>query len=168
MNQKGFTLIELLVVVLIIGILSSVALPQYTTAVEKARFSEAWTLLASIDKAIAIKDMEEGSSTSRAYTFEDLSLSFVDENGATPTGTYFNTKNFYYFLDYTSTKGNRIFATRRKSGVPYYLSLSIVDGKRYCNPWEKGAFDANGCQRFTGLNNNTGTECVSGFGCYTE
>lgn len=46
--KQGFTLIELMVVVLIIGILSSVALPQYQKSVEKARAAEALSTLGSL------------------------------------------------------------------------------------------------------------------------
>ena len=52
MKATGFTLIELLVVILIIGILTSVALPQYQKAVEKARVSEALVTMASLKKAV--------------------------------------------------------------------------------------------------------------------
>ena len=58
--KRGFTLIELLVVVLIIGILSSVALPQYTNAVEKARLSEALSMMDGIKKGLDLYVLNNG------------------------------------------------------------------------------------------------------------
>ena len=60
-KQNGFTLIELLVVVLIIGILSAVALPQYQNAVEKARLTEALTNISSLAKAADLYILEHGN-----------------------------------------------------------------------------------------------------------
>lgn len=47
-NQKGFSLIELMIVVVIIGILSTIAVPQYQNFQKKAKQSEAKTNLSSL------------------------------------------------------------------------------------------------------------------------
>ena len=70
--KKGFTLIELLVVVLIIGILSSVALPQYQKAVEKSRSTQAITLLKSVSQAAMESFMANGGSS--FSSFDELSV----------------------------------------------------------------------------------------------
>lgn len=62
-SKIGFTLIELLVVVLIIGILASVALPQYQTAVAKSRIAGLIALGRSLQEAQKLHYMENGVFT---------------------------------------------------------------------------------------------------------
>lgn len=79
-QNGGFTLIELLAVVLIIGILSAVALPQYQTAVDKANLAKV------IPIAKAVKDAEEVywlANGAYANRFSELDLDLPD--GCSPS-----------------------------------------------------------------------------------
>ncbi len=73
--KKGFTLIELLVVVLIIGILSAIALPQYNMAVEKARTAEVWVNVKHIKDAYRLFRLENITEPTNDDFKEMLELS---------------------------------------------------------------------------------------------
>lgn len=71
--KKGFTLIELLVVVLIIGILASIALPQYQKAVKKSRLSQLNVTMDAAKKNMDLYVLEHGYETI-SFTRDDLSI----------------------------------------------------------------------------------------------
>jgi len=65
-SQSAFTLVELIVVVVIIGILSSIAIPSFQNASDKAKQKEASTLVGSYLKAAQAYYTEYGMLAYRA------------------------------------------------------------------------------------------------------
>ena len=74
-SEQAFTLLELLMVVIIIAILATLAIPQYTKSVAKARRSEALSALGVMRSAQLRYQAEHGSFT------DDFGLLDVDFGG---------------------------------------------------------------------------------------
>lgn len=133
--RAGFTLIELLVVVLIIGVLATVAVPQYRFAVEKARASELVLNTRALGQAAERYYMANGE-----YPFQsgltiipedelaalDIKLPVIKNTYYRSIGNFYValvrgdvTDEFYYWIVYvfdnttTNTNGKKFFCNGR-------------------------------------------------------
>lgn len=150
MKKRGFTLIELLVVVLIIGILSAIALPQYEKAVEKARMAEALQNIGSLQRAIDIYILENGYQES--YFIAPLSEETVPLSIDLKTTLNCSeedecmSKNFSYYAG-CSPSDCTIVVQRHPGGIysnPETYELWLQKSKS-SNVWQKACYgsDAN-------------------------
>ncbi|WP_428074373.1 type IV pilin protein [Candidatus Avelusimicrobium luingense] len=152
-NKQAFTLIELLVVVLIIGILASVALPQYRVAVEKAHATEALTLLSSLEEAVNVYMMANGrpsttvefigkaGNTNGISDVLDIDVERIlkcDLSGGDDCRS-----NYFSYDSWCNASACVGGADRRENGsfsnpIQYSLMINFYDGTKTCS-W-KAAF----------------------------
>ena len=119
--ERGFTLVELLIVVVIVGILSAVALPQFLTQTKKAAATEGTQQASSIAKQAA------------AYYLENGSLGTVDTDCSDYAGTIVDTNtNFTYAC--SGTKDAFVVTATGKAtndntkGVTVTFTGNLTDG----------------------------------------
>ena len=83
LGPTGFTLSEVMVATVIVGILSSVALPNYLNQVNRSRQNEAASTIAQIQTTIASYADEFGVLPSRWIELNDISAVMTDDGPAT-------------------------------------------------------------------------------------
>ena len=162
MTKHGFTLIELLVVVLVIGVLTSIALPQYRSAMDRSRAAEAKQMLPAIFSARERWMVENGcdwsAQGSTNYTcdtdttlrFSKLDIDFSVQQSMTQTKMV--TPNFTYTLvtPSSSTKQPCVSASprwggeRMRNAVIYYrgIDFGCNNGGNENAPCDKLSVDA--------------------------
>lgn len=85
MRQKGFATLEVILMVMVIGILASIAVPRFTSVTTAANTAKIQADLSTIDTAIAVYYMEQGSYPTQLNQLSDY-LRGADGNLKPPSG----------------------------------------------------------------------------------
>ncbi len=87
-NQKGFTLIELMIVVAIIGILASVAVPQYQDYIARSKVGEVYTSASAAKTILADYHSLEGKMPAAGGTEETTIEALITASKYVSTAAY--------------------------------------------------------------------------------
>lgn len=118
--KKGFTLIELLIVMVILGVLVTIALPKYRTAMEKSRGTEGMSNLTNFTAAVNAR-----------YIMDDGQYNRVSQAQLQEFGNTGGLTKSRFFTDPTihSVSANQVVTkTTRNSGPGYTLYFTSVNG----------------------------------------
>ena len=118
--EKGFTLVELMIVIVIVGILSATALPNFLSQTEKAKATEAKVGGSTASKAIMASYLEDPTATGTALATKTA------DGGLCPD----DTDDFTYACSLTGSK-LEISSTLKKgtySGKKIFTKLDVAIG----------------------------------------
>ncbi len=128
MTSRGFTLIELLAVVLIMGILTAIAVPQYRSSMERSRIAEALQMLPAIfDSRERLIEEQQGAVDKKRIIFSRLDM---DMKGRVATGAEVSQPGDpvgWYWL--TDTFKYRLFDPQLGHAQEIQISAELLRGK---------------------------------------